>query len=329
MNSTDNKRKRVKYNERDNKNYWSVHWLYKKDHNNTVVGRKIGLPREIVRDIVKRIEETGSLVPHVPPGTPKKTDSRGIRYLETVVKLNPFISIQEARNELKRMETNVCKNIIRSHLSELGIYSYYAAHKPVLTSRHKKLRLEWKKNWVRNSSFVYVDGNGNLTNENGEEHLEFAKEVDDEAYPLGDVTDFAMYTDLKPPEKAVKDVVMKTESNTTNPIAGDVGGISKKAYRKYKPEDKSNFFHLVYEKNMSVRGAAKQLGIPPTTAQTWFKQGEASLEKDSEVAMERTVDGKRKLGRPAILNDAHKECLIEAIDERPEMVLEEMMECLT
>ncbi|KAI8383083.1 hypothetical protein BD560DRAFT_315570, partial [Blakeslea trispora] len=129
------------------------------------------------------------------------------------------------------------------------------------------------------NTFVYDDENGNLTNENGEEHHDFAMEVDDEAYPLGNVTDFAMYTDLKPPEKAAKVVAVKAESSTD--IAKDVEGISKKkkAHRKYNPEDKRHFFFLIYEKNMSIRGAAKQLGIPPTTAQSWFKKGEASLEE--------------------------------------------------
>ncbi|KAI8330685.1 hypothetical protein BD560DRAFT_295534, partial [Blakeslea trispora] len=127
------------------------------------------------------------------------------------------------------------------------------------------------------TNFIYDDENGNLTNENGEEHHDFAMEVDDEAYPLGNVTDFAMYTNLKPPEKAAKVVAMKAESSTN--IDRNVDGISKKVYRKYNPEDKSNFFFLIYEKNMSVRGAAKELGIPPTTAQSWFSKGEASLEE--------------------------------------------------
>ena len=45
--------------------------------------------------------------------------------------------------------------------------------------------------------------------------------------------------------------------------------------------------------------------------------------------MGKVARGKQKLGRPAILSDAHKEHLIEAIDKRPEMVLEETMRCIT
>ncbi|KAI8368095.1 hypothetical protein BD560DRAFT_353295, partial [Blakeslea trispora] len=122
------------------------------------------------------------------------------------------------------------------------------------------------------NTFVCDDGNGNLTNENGEEHHEFAMEVDDEAYPLGDVTDFTMYTDLKPLKKQPKLKVAPTLLRMSK-------GFLKQAHRKYNPEDKRHFFFLIYEKNMSIRGAAKQLGIPPTTAQSWFKKGEASWEE--------------------------------------------------
>ncbi|OBZ86093.1 hypothetical protein A0J61_05854 [Choanephora cucurbitarum] len=82
--------------------------------------------------------------------------------------------------------------------------------------------------------------------------------------------DFAMETDSKLPEKAAKVVAMKTESSTKI-VVGDVD-------------------------EMSVKGAAKQLGIPPLTAQMWFKKGDVSLKRSVRLLWERLQEESRSLG---------------------------------
>jgi hypothetical protein len=44
---------------------------------------------------------------------------------------------------------------------------------------------------------------------------------------------------------------------------------------------------------------------------------------------ERKPGSDRPAGRPSILSDAHKDCLIKAIDNNPAMIIVEMMETLT
>lgn len=148
MDNTENKQKRGSYIKIDDKMHWGVYWLNKEGYSNTVIGKKVGLPRETVRTIVKRIEETNTPLPRQSTGRPKKINPRGLRHLERAVIRDPFMSIQQARDELKRNNINVCRDTVVSYLRDLGFKSYYAVHKPALTDTHKRNRLEWAKEHV-------------------------------------------------------------------------------------------------------------------------------------------------------------------------------------
>ncbi|CEP11854.1 hypothetical protein [Parasitella parasitica] len=76
----------------------------------------------------------------------------------------------------------------------------------------------------------------------------------------------------------------------------------------------------VLEKGMPIRAAAKELNLPATTAQSWYKRGMKSLAK--------TKSG-RPVGRPPKLSSEHKGYLVRIIDEKPGIFLDEMMEKLT
>ena len=51
------------------------------------------------------------------------------------------------------------------------------------------------------SSFVHEDGQGELFDNNGNDVSIIQMEVDDEMYPLENVTNFDDHNQLKPPEK--------------------------------------------------------------------------------------------------------------------------------
>ncbi|KAI8889177.1 hypothetical protein K501DRAFT_164004, partial [Backusella circina FSU 941] len=51
------------------------------------------------------------------------------------------------------------------------------------------------------ATIYFDDGNGKLTDENGDEVIEYQMEVDNEEYPLTSITTFTSYLDLKPPAK--------------------------------------------------------------------------------------------------------------------------------
>lgn len=62
--------------------------------------------------------------------------------------------------------------------------------------------------------------------------------------------------------------------------------------------------------------------IPPSTGQNWYKKGLESLEKDEDLPH---VKEKNEAGRPPKLQEEHKEYLLSIVDEKPDLVLEEMM----
>ncbi|CEP08441.1 hypothetical protein, partial, partial [Parasitella parasitica] len=154
-------------------------------------------------------------------------------------------------------------------------------------------------------------------------------EVDDEQYPLTTLTTLATYMDLKPPEKSKKPIANTTEEDESN-MKDETNPKKNKSstYRKYKKEDMEKFYFLVLEKGMSIRGAAKELNLPATTAQSWYKRGMESLEKGEDLCIRKTGSG-RPVGRPPKLSNEHRDYLVQIIDEKPSIVLDEMMEKLT
>lgn len=92
-------------------------------------------------------------------------------------------------------------------------------------------------------NFVHEDGKGKLFDDEGNEVSVVEMEVDQVNYPLGNVTDFNMYLDLKPPEKqqtAVEEVKKEVPEEASSGMQTESKG--HKVYRKYKDEDK--FFFL-------------------------------------------------------------------------------------
>ncbi|KAG2192781.1 hypothetical protein INT46_011692 [Mucor plumbeus] len=110
------------------------------------------------------------------------------------------------------------------------------------------------------STIYFDDGTGKLTDENGNEVIEYQMEIDNEEYPLISIATFSSYLDLKPPEKLKK--ANKVESSSKSEAKPKKK--TEISYRKYKKEDLEKFYFLVYEKNMSIRGAANSICVIST-----------------------------------------------------------------
>ncbi|KAG0758624.1 hypothetical protein G6F18_010809 [Rhizopus arrhizus] len=76
---------------------------------------------------------------------------------------------------------------------------------------------------------------------------------------------------------------------------------------------------------MSVRAAALQLQIKPRTAQYWVQKDQ----KEPADQIVRNVGGGRPPGRPPKLVEEHQKFLVDLIDEKPSLVLDEIMASLT
>ncbi|KAI8327422.1 hypothetical protein EDC96DRAFT_580700 [Choanephora cucurbitarum] len=145
---------------------------------------------------------------------------------------------------------------------------------------------------------LFEDGRGNIYDENNEQVHVFEMEVDEDEYPLEDVTNFDKYLDSKPLEKST----IAKPSTSTEPAVPESEGKTNRVYRFHKSDVKNHFFFLLSEKNMSIRAAAKELQIPQSTEQT---------------------------GRPFMLTEDHVRFIIDFLDENPLSILDDMMEGLT
>ncbi|KAI9477942.1 MAG: hypothetical protein EXX96DRAFT_453051, partial [Benjaminiella poitrasii] len=118
--------------------------------------------------------------------------------------------------------------------------------------------------------FIHEDGRGKTFNDDGDEVMVLTMEVDDPDYPIENVTSYGDYLDLKPPEKPLK--VERESVKKEEPTREGESEVIKKTYRTYKSVDMDRFYFLVNEKGLSVHGAAKQLKMPPSTADYWYKK---------------------------------------------------------
>ncbi|GAA5797847.1 hypothetical protein HPULCUR_003243 [Helicostylum pulchrum] len=125
--------------------------------------------------------------------------------------------------------------------------------------------------------FVYKDGNGNLPDENGDEAIIIAMEVVEEMYPIEEATSF---------------VKLETKQNKVP------------KYKRHNVIDKKRFFFLIYEKGMSIRGAAKEFND----------------------VIEREEGSGKAVGRLPILVEEHGKFLHELIDEKSSFVISEIMD---
>lgn len=92
-------------------------------------------------------------------------------------------------------------------------------------------------------------------------------------------------------------------------------------YKRHAFVDKEKLFFYIYEKGMTVRGAAKELNIASSTAQNWVSS-EAKKPKD---IVEKKINKEKSL----ILEDKHKDFLLELIDEKPSLVISEIIDEMT
>ena len=171
------------------------------------------------------------------------------------------------------------------------------------------------------SGFVHEDGMGGTFDDQGNHISVIQMEVDDEAYPLQNVTNFDEYTQLKPPERDVNYVNEEVDEGPD-----DKGRSMKtiRTYRSYKPSEKEMLFYLVFEKGKSVRAAALELRINPRTAQNWVKKDQ----EDPQGEIVRRA-GSGRPGQPSKFNDEHQKFLVNLVDEHASIVLDEMMSSLT
>ncbi|KAG2211559.1 hypothetical protein INT46_006575 [Mucor plumbeus] len=107
--------------------------------------------------------------------------------------------------------------------------------------------------------------------EDGHEPVQI--EVDEEAYPLDNITNFTTHSKLKPPEKPMKMKAAKVEAITLVDLCED------RSNQKYGDDVKVFFFLQIYEKGLTERKAAKIMNAPSKTAYNWYNKDQLEIRK--------------------------------------------------
>jgi transposase len=129
-----------------------VFYPHRTHHTIRKIAKLVGLNKSTVQDIKTKIDNYGSPLPHKHTDRPLKIDERTERHLKRISREDPFAFYKEINTKLAKLDIFVCIEIPRSYVVRLDFKPYRAAHKPTLTTRHRKSRLRWVKehiNWTK------------------------------------------------------------------------------------------------------------------------------------------------------------------------------------
>ena len=114
------------------------------------IAAEYGISKAGVGHIVKRFKDTGSADVKKRSGRPKVTTPADDRLIKRCVRVNPFISCKEIKQELPFLRCH-SRTVSRRLSDKFGLRSRHAAKKPLLTVIQRKKRLNFcakYKNWT-------------------------------------------------------------------------------------------------------------------------------------------------------------------------------------
>ena len=115
---------------------------------NVEIGRKMGIPRTCVSNIVHLFQCRGTINSMKRSGRPHKLGMRHTRELSRLLTSNRRIPLVRL---VEQMNVRVHANTLRKVIMSLGFHNRVAAKKPYLSLKHKARRLAFAKahqNWM-------------------------------------------------------------------------------------------------------------------------------------------------------------------------------------
>ena len=112
------------------------------------IAARVGLTCATFNRILKRHAATGSLVPGKSSGAPRKTTPRQDRALLRMVRQDRFFSARALTARMRNLYgMRAGRTRVNNRLLSHGYLAYRPTTKPLLTSNHRPLRLEWAQRW--------------------------------------------------------------------------------------------------------------------------------------------------------------------------------------
>ena len=104
------------------------------------------LPRSTVRAVTVKCQRLGATTAQPRSGRPHKLTEQDRRVMKHVACKNRLSSVATLATEFQTASgSNISTNTVRQELHEMGFLGRAAAHKPKITMRIAKCRLEWCK----------------------------------------------------------------------------------------------------------------------------------------------------------------------------------------
>uniref|UniRef100_A0A034VRI9 Uncharacterized protein n=1 Tax=Bactrocera dorsalis TaxID=27457 RepID=A0A034VRI9_BACDO len=125
---------RVQY---DNRFKSSVISLYQAGKGQALIAKPLNINQSMVSRWINKFKTTGSVTALNTGAPPRKISYRDDISIKRLIKKNPFLSSKEIKETLN---LNVDSSTIRRHAIKLGLKSYQAIKKPMLTKNHMKKR---------------------------------------------------------------------------------------------------------------------------------------------------------------------------------------------
>lgn len=126
--------------------------LHSQGYSQVQISKIMKCSRKAVQITIKRFNETGSYENKSKSGRKRKLTPRELRYLTNSSLATRTKSSKDLASDLwEHRKVKISARSVRRHLVDAGLSARRARHKPLLTERHKKLRLQWAKrhlNWT-------------------------------------------------------------------------------------------------------------------------------------------------------------------------------------
>ena len=99
-----------------------------------------------VSKTLKRLKESGSVDDRLCSGCPRLSSARDDRELVRISLRNRRLSNTQLKRDWNETSLVICSSrTVRRRLDDAGLYGKVARKKPLLTDRHKTIRLNWAK----------------------------------------------------------------------------------------------------------------------------------------------------------------------------------------
>ena len=112
------------------------------------IAQQIGCSNSTVSDLVKKMDEEGTIRDRKTTGRPRKTTEKDDQFIALLAKQDPCQTSKQLAETIATGSVNVSHHTVLRRLRERGLHSRIQRGKPLLTEKAAKKRLQFAKQYV-------------------------------------------------------------------------------------------------------------------------------------------------------------------------------------